>query len=49
MGTQQIPATSVSAIKHLSTPDSFLACTGLHVRIAHLWVWLGLGYHFAHA
>ena len=47
MGTQQIPAPSVSAIKHSSAPD--FACTGLHVRIAHLWVWLGLDYDFVHA
>ena len=43
MGTQQTPAPSVSATKHSSAPNSFLA----QVQIAHLWVWwLGLGYCF---
>ena len=31
MGTQQIPAPPVSAIKHSSAPNFFLAHAGLHV------------------
>ena len=47
MGTQQIPAPSVSAIKHSNSLLAHVAlasCPGPH---AERGVWLGLGYDFA--